>query len=140
MSPRHRTRFGLRESVSRLLARVLPGSTALLLGCGVLVVMRECLPLLIRTRAGLVALNLALRSTVTALWVLLVALLGRSLLLRCGRGARDSLRRVVDVKLLINGGGNGLDLGSKLLLNLVKVESVVPVDEVDSETEMPESS
>ena len=47
---------------------------------------------------------------------------------------------VIYVERLVNVRWDGSDLRSKLLLDLVKVESVFPIDEVDSKTEMTESS
>lgn len=51
-------------------------------------------------------------------------------------GARNSVWVVVDVQTLIDAGRDGLDLGSKISFDVVEVEAVVPVDEVDGQTEM----
>ena len=43
---------------------------------------------------------------------------------------------VIDVEALVNGGRDCLNLGTQVPLNVVKVESVLPVDQVDSQTKM----
>lgn len=68
------------------------------------------------------------------------AVLDLSLLWSAGDRARNVLRCVVHVQLLVNLGGNRLDLRSELLLDAIKVETVVPVDQVDGKTEMAETS
>ena len=55
---------------------------------------------------------------------------------RIWNGARNVLWGIVDVKTLVNGLRNGLDLSPELLLDAVKVESVLPVDQVNSETKV----
>jgi len=57
-----------------------------------------------------------------------------------GDWARDTLGRIVYIKILINCCWDGLDFGSQLLLDVVKIEAVVPVDQVDSQTKMSKSS
>ncbi len=54
--------------------------------------------------------------------------------------ARDALWRVVDIKVLINHSWDWLNLSAKLLLNIVKVEAILPVNEVDGETEVSKTS
>lgn len=68
--------------------------------------------------------------------------LGRRWLRRfeIGDGTRDSLGILVDVERLVDAGRNGLNLGAKVLLDIVQIEAVVPVDEIDSEAEVAVSS
>ena len=54
--------------------------------------------------------------------------------------ARDILGRVIDVELLVDILRNRLDFGAQFLLNLVQVETVVPIDEVDREAQMPKTT
>lgn len=54
--------------------------------------------------------------------------------------AGDVLRRIIDVKLLVNVLGDGLDFSAQLLLNLIQVEAVLPVDQVNSETQVTETA
>lgn len=57
-----------------------------------------------------------------------------------GEGSGDVLAGLGNVEVLVDLGRDGLDLSSKFLLNLVQVVSVVPVNEVDGNTEMAKSS
>ena len=57
-----------------------------------------------------------------------------------GNGARNVLGRIIDVELLVNVLGDGLDFSAQLLLDLVQVESILPVDQIDSQTQVTESS
>lgn len=59
---------------------------------------------------------------------------------RIRHGPWDILGAVVDVEFLIDGCRDGLDLGPQLLLDLVQIEPVIPVDEIDSETQMSKTS
>lgn len=59
---------------------------------------------------------------------------------RVGDGTWNALRGVVNVKALVNGLGDGLDLGAQLLLDAIEVETVVPVDQVDSQTKVTETT
>ena len=69
------------------------------------------------------ALNLALRA-----W------------LRVGDRTRNRIGRVVNVEVLLNDLGDGLDLSTKLLLYPVQIEPVFPVDQVDGQTQVSEST
>lgn len=60
--------------------------------------------------------------------------------IRDGERSGDVLAGLGNVEVLVNLGRDGLDLGSKLLLNLVQVVSVVPVNQVDGNTEMAKST
>lgn len=51
----------------------------------------------------------------------------------------DTLRRIVNIQSLVDGAWDGLDLGTKLLLDAVEVEAVLPVDQIDGQTKMTES-
>ena len=53
-----------------------------------------------------------------------------------GDGARDGLRVVINVETLVDGLRNGLDLGAKVAFDVVQVKPVIPVDQVDSQTQM----
>lgn len=55
-------------------------------------------------------------------------------------GAWDGLRVFVDVETLVDSRRDGLDFNTQVLLNVVEVETVVPVDEVDGEAEMAETT
>lgn len=59
---------------------------------------------------------------------------------RVGDGAGNVLGGVVDVKTLVNVLWDRLNLGSQLLLDAVKVEPVFPVDQVDGETKVSETT
>ena len=48
--------------------------------------------------------------------------------------------RIVSIKLLVDGLWNGSNLGTELLLDFVKVEAVIPVDQVDRNSQMSETS
>ena len=45
--------------------------------------------------------------------------------------ARDIFRGIIGVELLVNRLWNGGDFSTKLLLDLVKVEAIIPIDQVD---------
>lgn len=68
--------------------------------------------------------------------LLALALTRRLTLSTSGRGwwARDALRGIVRVELLVNKLWDRRNLSTELLLNLVEIESVVPIDEVYSHT------
>lgn len=59
---------------------------------------------------------------------------------RTGDGARDVFGRVVNVELLVDVLRNRLDFSAEFLLNLVQIEPILPVDEVDGETQVSEST
>ena len=70
-----------------------------------------------------------------------LALLECVLLLRgCGNRPGNVFRGVVDVQLLVDAARNRLDLSAELLFNTVEVEAVVPVDQVNSQTKVTETS
>lgn len=48
----------------------------------------------------------------------------------------NTLWVVVDIQRLVDDGWNGLDLGAEVLLNVVEVKTIIPVDQVDSQTKM----
>ena len=54
--------------------------------------------------------------------------------------ARDVFRRIVSVEFLINGLWDGCNLGTKLLLDSVQVEAILPIDQVDRHAQMSEPS
>lgn len=92
-------------------------------------------------RLLLVLLLLLILVVVVVIVVLISVLVGRSFgELLHGEGARDVLSRISNVQRSINSRGNGLDFSAQLLLNLVKVESVVPADQVDGKTQMAKSA
>lgn len=55
-------------------------------------------------------------------------------------GSWNGIRRLVDIELLVDRLGNRLDFCAELLLNLVEIEAVIPVDEVDGQTQMSKTS
>ena len=90
---------------------------------------------------ALLTLVVATAAATVALLVVLTALLRLLLQLRgAGDGARNVLGGVVDVQTLVDVLRNGLDLSAQLLLDSVEVEAVLPVDQVDSETQVTETT
>lgn len=111
-------------------APVLVGATRLLLLAGTVVPAVLVLPVLLTL----------MRSLLLGRW----ALIGCSALriARRGRlsgdvdGTGNGLRVVVDVQALVDRRRDGLDLGTQVTLDVVKVEPVFPADQVDSQTEV----
>lgn len=64
----------------------------------------------------------------------LLLLLGRGF--EVGNGPRDRLGILVNVKALVDGLGNRLDLGAEIPLNVVQVEAVLPADQIDGQSEV----
>lgn len=85
-----------------------------------------------------VVVGLATWLTVTIVWV--VRSLGEHRLGWVGNGARNIFGRIIDVELLVDVLGDRLNLSSQLLLDLVQVETVFPVDQVNSETKVTETT
>lgn len=56
--------------------------------------------------------------------------------MRVGNRTRNSVGGLVDVEILFDDRGNGLDLGAELLLYPVQVEPVFPVDQIDGQAQM----
>lgn len=52
----------------------------------------------------------------------------------------DRVWRIVNIELLVDGLWYWLNLGSKLLFNLVEIETVIPVNQVDSQAKVAEST
>lgn len=52
----------------------------------------------------------------------------------------NGIRGLVDIEFLVDRLRNRLDLCAELLLNLVEIETVIPVDEVDRQTQMSKTS
>lgn len=110
--------------------------------------------LLVLWRASTLSLKLgtatsaaAVVSTGIVVWVgprnSTIRILGLSLALdalRIGDWARDGLRRLIDIQVLFNDLGNGLNLSTKLLLDTIKVEAVFPVDQIDGQAKMTKSA
>lgn len=75
---------------------------------------------------------------VVGIWALL------DLLLRAWSWLRDwtwdALWGVIDVEVFIDHRWDGLDFSAKLLLDVVEVEAILPVDQVDRKTKVPETS
>lgn len=73
-------------------------------------------------------------------WLLLLRLLSqRSGLLaplEVGDGSRNRLRVLVNVEGLVDAGGDGLNLSTQIPFNVVEVETVVPVNQVNSQTQV----
>lgn len=57
-----------------------------------------------------------------------------------GDRSGDVLGRVVNIKLLVDILGDGLNFSSQLLLDLVQVETVFPIDQVNSQTKVTETT
>jgi len=55
-------------------------------------------------------------------------------------GPRNVLGSIIDIQLLLDDRWDWLDLSPKFLLNSVKVESIIPVDQVDSQTQVTKPS
>lgn len=53
--------------------------------------------------------------------------------------AWNVFRRIVSVELLVNGWWNCCNLSAKLLLDFVEVEAIIPIDQVDRDSQMPET-
>lgn len=77
----------------------------------------------------------------------LLRLLGKLLLLltlgsgslrsvEVGNGSRDGFRVLVNVETLIDVGGDGHDLCAEIPLDVVEVETVLPVDQINSKTKV----
>lgn len=79
--------------------------------------------------------RLTLLTAIIAVWLVTWALLE---LLRTviGDWAWNTLWRTVDVELLIDLLWNWLNLSAQFLLNVVKVEAIIPVNQVNSQAEM----
>ena len=81
----------------------------------------------------------ALLSATLLLSLLLLSLLLLQLVLLLRRASKrpgDVFGSFVDVKLLVDAAGNGLDFGAEFLLDAVEVEAVIPVNQVDGQTEV----
>jgi hypothetical protein len=59
--------------------------------------------------------------------------------LEVGDRAGNVLRGIVDVELLVNVLRNRLDFSAEITLNVVKVETIIPIDEIYCETKMSET-
>lgn len=59
---------------------------------------------------------------------------------RTGDRTWDILGGVINIELFVNVLRNGLNFSAEFLLNLVQVEPIFPVDEVDSQAQVSESS
>ena len=74
----------------------------------------------------------------------IVGALGRSDCLTClnriGYGTRNSVRRFVDIKFLVDILRDRLNLCPQFLLNLVQVETIIPVNEVDRKSQVSKTS
>lgn len=53
---------------------------------------------------------------------------------------RDIFGRIVSVELLVDGLWNGCNLGTELLLDSVEVEAIIPINQVDGQSQMSETS
>lgn len=75
-----------------------------------------------------------------------VSLLGLALALvlrtrlRVGDRARDCVGRFIYIEVFLDGLRNRLDLGTKLLLDPIQIEPVLPVDQVNRQTQMSKST
>jgi hypothetical protein len=68
---------------------------------------------------------------------LLLTLSSRELTpLEVRNGSRNRLGVFVDIETLVDAGGDGVNLGAKISFDVVKVEAVVPVNQVNSQTKM----
>ena len=79
-------------------------------------------------------------SVVLIRWLTLTLIRCRVVALRSGlwNRSRDILRCVIDIQLFVDGLRNRLDLGAKFLLDLVKVETIFPVNQVDGQAKVSE--
>lgn len=60
--------------------------------------------------------------------------------LSSSHGSRNVLRRIVSIKFLVNRLRDWTNLRAELLLNFVQIKSIIPVDQVNSHTQVPVSS
>ncbi|KAG9526931.1 hypothetical protein KCV07_g202, partial [Aureobasidium melanogenum] len=89
----------------------------------------------------LLSLVVTTATTTVALLVVLTTLLRLLLQLRgTSDRTRDVLGSVIDIQALVNVLRNGLDLSAQLLLDSVQVEAVLPVDQVNSQTQVTETT
>lgn len=121
-----------------MLGRVLSLTLSLLLTGWLIVASRTTLTLETATATSTVTATVSSIETAALGILRLHALnLSRS---RVGDRTGDGIRGVVDIEALIDGLRNRLDLSSELLLDAVEVESVLPIDQVDSQTEVTETT
>lgn len=52
----------------------------------------------------------------------------------------DGIGRVIYVEALFNDRRDGLDLGAQFLFNLVEVETIIPIDKINSQSQMTEAT
>ena len=55
-------------------------------------------------------------------------------------GSRNALRRVVHIESLVDCLRDGLNFGAQFLLDPIEIESILPVDQIDGKTQVPEPS
>jgi hypothetical protein len=70
------------------------------------------------------------------LWLLLTLSSRELTPLEVRNGSRNRLGVFVDIETLVDAGGDGVNLGAKISFDVVKVEAVVPVDQVNSQTKV----
>lgn len=61
-------------------------------------------------------------------------------LVEVGHRSGNGFRIVVNVETLVDGRRDRLNLCAKITLNVVQIEPIIPVDQVDSQTKMAEST
>lgn len=82
------------------------------------------------------------RMVAVTTWLVLsvTCVLGRSRSLTrlwsIGNWARNCLRRVIHVELLVNSLRNGLYFSTQFLFNLVQVKAIIPIYEIDRQTQV----
>lgn len=92
--------------------------------------------------ARVVVVTMTAIGVATALWFAILSLaIGVGNVVWSARDrAWDGLWRLVHIELAVNVLGNRLDFCAKFLFNLVQVESILPVDQVDGQTEVSETA
>ena len=98
---------------------------------------------LVRVRAGnscivvlILSLGLTLGLTLGLALRLILGLALISLAGVVGNRTWDSLRGLIDIELLFDNLWDRLNLSSQLLLNQIKVETILPINQVNSQTQM----
>lgn len=60
--------------------------------------------------------------------------------LEIGNWARDIFRGIIDIEVLVNRLRDGLNFGAKVAFNVVEVEPIIPVDQVNRQTQVSETT
>lgn len=106
----------------------------------VMLVLRWASPLTLELTAASLVASIVLPIALIGIGSSDAAILIRALTLRVGDRAWNGVGRFIDIEFLLNDLWDWLNLSSQLLFDTIKIEAILPINQIDSQTQVTKST